>query len=106
MTQEQELSERSNFYASIDTRLRRQEIARLFVASGWSTRKCGFHEYELGSDFAELVLEADGPFLLHGLVRDVLTNAHQIATVLRKADIQFVLECYSEDGTLMAEIRA
>jgi hypothetical protein len=96
--------ERNNFYGAIETALNKSELAAVFAASGWSIRKCTWEDYELTCGFAELILEADDPMLLHGAVAEVLQNAQGVADVLRKAGATFSLECYATDHTLVAKI--
>ena len=69
-------------------------------------RRCGAAEYDLRTSFAELVLESEHPFLIHGSVADIVANAQRIADVLRAAAIAFVLECYAEGGALIMQLDA
>lgn len=97
----------TNLYGTVRTSLTKAELAAVFAAHGWRTRKCSWIDYELRSTFGELILEADDPLLLHGPVADVLANAPRIADVLRAAHASFSLECYAPDReTLLTTIES
>lgn len=66
-------------------------------------RKCGWDEFEISCDWAELVLEADSPILIHGAVADVLENSERLLAPLREAAIGYRAECYDESGELIRE---
>ena len=99
------IPEHSNFFGTVAADSR-ESVAALFAASGWETRKCGFDEFLLESPFAELVLDGPYPFLLHGQVADVLSNAKVIADVLGRAHLEFSLECCSESQELVGKIES
>ena len=65
--------------------------------------KCGWDEFEMSCDWAELVLEADSPVLMHGAVADVQKNAERLLAPLREAAIGYSAECYGESGELIRE---
>jgi hypothetical protein len=87
----------SNFFSSLQTSLSREQVARLYGAMGWQVRKCSWVDYEVISDWAELVIEAEGPILMHGPVADLPTRAEEIVAPLRVAGVSFTAECYGPE---------
>lgn len=75
----------SNFYSSLHTHFTQERIAGLFRQAGWEVRKTGWYDFEVTCSWAELVIEAENPILLHGCVADVETNAERVLTLLREA---------------------
>ena len=61
-----ELPDGSNFFSALHTCLSREQVAGLYGALGWQVRKCSWVDYEITSDWAELVIEAESPILMHG----------------------------------------
>jgi hypothetical protein len=94
----------SNFYGSLHTSLSREQVAGLYAALGWRVRKCSWTDYEVFGPWAELVIEAESPILMHGPVADVLANAEELVAPLRAAGISFTAECYGPDGNLLREL--
>jgi hypothetical protein len=99
-----QLPDKPNLYGTVWTHMPKSELAAMFASRGWSMRKCTRVDYELRSDYAELVLEADDPLVLHGPVAEILRNAPRIAEVLRAAATKFCLECYARDRTMLRRI--
>jgi hypothetical protein len=95
----------SNFYSSLHTTLPRERVAELFRALGFTIGKCAWDEEFVVSDWAELVIEVEGPILMHGPVADVLTNSEKLLARLRQAGIEYTAECYDEHGALLREYR-
>ena len=62
---------------------------------------CSWTDYEIRSAFAELVVEADSPILLHGRATDLATNAELILAPLQAAEIAYDAEGYGADGALL-----
>lgn len=98
-----ELPETANFYSSLQTRISKQRIAELYRPLAMDVRKCGQDEFEISCNWAELVLEADSPILMHGLVADVADNAEKLLAPLKWAAIAYKAECYDEGGDLIRE---
>ena len=69
------IPESSNFFASLHKTRWRRSLARLFTPPIWTVRKCGRADYEVNSPFADLVIEAVSPALLHGAVANVGARA-------------------------------
>lgn len=90
----------SNFYCSLYTSLSREQVAGFYRPLGWEIRKCNWVDYEIVSLWAELVIEADAPIVMHGSVALVLNNAALILAPLRHAGITYTAECY-EDAKLI-----
>jgi hypothetical protein len=95
------IPESSNFFAALHTAGSRRLIAGLFSPPTWSIRKCSWTDYEVTSTFAELVVEAASPILLHGPVADVESNAEGILALLRAAGVAYTAECYGVSGELL-----
>jgi hypothetical protein len=100
-----EIPEFDNFCSSIDTTLSRKEIADLYSAIGWRVRKCSWADYEVTCDWAELVIEAESPILMHGSVADLRNRAEELLAPLKAANVVYSAECYSPDGELEFELR-
>jgi hypothetical protein len=73
------LPDRSNFFSSLHTSLSKKQVARLYGALGWHVRKCSWVDYEVVSDWAELVIEAESPMLMHGSVADLPGRGEELA---------------------------
>jgi hypothetical protein len=71
-----------DFFAALWTSLSRRRVARLFARLGWSVRKCSWTDYEVCSPFAELVIEAESPILLHGPVADAEAESGGVCVVV------------------------
>ena len=95
----------SNFFASLHTALSRRQVAELFGPLGWRVRQCSWSDYEVIGPVAELVVEAESPILLHGLVADVQENAESVLAALRDAGVAYTAEAYSAGGELLREYR-
>jgi hypothetical protein len=95
----------ANFFVSLHTSLSRRRLAGFFAVMGWCVRKCSWTDFAIHCPFAELVIEAESPILLHGIVADVEANADRILAPLRKAGVDYHGECYYADGSLLRELR-
>lgn len=91
--------EEYDFSATLHTTRPKRRIARLFGPPIWEVRLCTWTDYEITSAFAEFVIEAEAPILLHGRVTDLETNAESIFAPLRAGRIGYEFECYRTDGT-------
>jgi hypothetical protein len=96
----------TNFSSALHTGSSRRRVAELYRPLGWEVRKCGWSEYEMRCPFAELVIEAESPFLMHGEVADVITNAERILAPLREAGVSYSAEIYDEQGELLREFKS
>jgi hypothetical protein len=98
----------SNFFSALDTTLSREEVARLYGSLGWRVRKCTWVDYEVLSDWAELVIESESPILMHGLIADLPARAEELVAPLRVAGVGFTAECYGphSDRELLLELRS
>ena len=94
---------RANFFASLHTHMSRQWVSQLFTPLGWRVRNCSFTGYEVRSSWAELVIDAESPILLHGSVADVQENAERILALLQAAGVAYDAESYDASGELMRE---
>ena len=100
-----DLPEGPNFYSALETSLSRERIAELFRSLGFAVRKCSWVDYEIRSDWAELVIEAEGPILMHGSIANAAVNVERVLARLRAAGIEHFGECYDENGELLQEFR-
>lgn len=96
----------SNFFSSLNTRLSRKQVAALYKSLGWQVRKCSWADYEVRSNWAELVIESESPILMHGPVADLPARAEDLVAPLRTADVSFTAECYGPepDNVLILKI--
>jgi hypothetical protein len=101
-----EIPNKSNFFSALDTSLSREQVAGLYSVIGWQVRKCSWTDYEVISDWAELVIEAEDPILMHGPVADLQARAEELVAPLRAAGLSFTAECYGPNGELLLELRS
>ena len=101
-----ELPSSSNFFSSLYTTLSREQVSGLYRALGWQVRKCSWVDYEVECHWAELIIEAESPILMHGSVADLGLRAEELVSPLRAAGISFTAECYGPepDRELMLEL--
>lgn len=97
------MPEQIDFAACLRTTRSTRRIARLFRPPIWEVGKCAWYDYEILSPFAELVLEADSPALLHGWLTNYHVNVELVFALLRSAEIAYSGECYSSSGELLWE---
>ena len=95
----------SNFFSSLKTELSRRQVAHLYEPLGWAIGKCSWTDYGIQSPWADLIIEAESPVLMHGPVANVLVNAEHILSPLRAAGVAYSAECYDEAGNLLREIK-
>ena len=92
-------------YMSLWTDLTRAEIASVFSASGWSSRKCSWTDYEVElDDKAELVIESENPALVHGPLDTASEVVPAIRKILDDADIPYSFEVYNERDEIVASV--
>ncbi len=92
-----EIPDGSNFFSSLFTSLTRKQVAHLYGKLGWEVRKCTWVDYEILSDWAQLVIEAESPILMHGPVADLPGRVEELVAPLRDAGVKFNAECYGPD---------
>jgi len=95
-----------NLHAVLHSDSSAEAIASMYRNAGWSTRKSGFDEYELRTEFAELILEGRRPVLLHGVMVRPATNVEDVLAVLRLNGVEFSGELYGNDHALITEFRS
>jgi hypothetical protein len=95
----------SNFFSSLHTSLSREQVAKLYGALGWKVRQCSSADYEVMSDWAAMVIEAEAPILMHGPVVDLPARAEELVAPLRAAGVSFTAECYGPEQELLLELR-
>ena len=103
-----ELPNGSNFFSALDTGLTPEQVAGLYGALGWRVRKCSWVDYEVISDWAELVIDDTTPVLMHGPVADLPARAEELVSPLRAAGVSFTAECYgpAPECELLLELRS
>ena len=97
------LPDRTNFYGCVRTDLQPEAVARLFAPPAWSVRKCSWTDFEVVSEFAEVVIESSNPVLVHGLVADVTVNGLRVVEPLVRAGLSGSIECYDDADVLILE---
>ena len=97
------LPDRTNFYASVQTDVKPEAVARLFAPPVWNVRKSSWTDFEAVSEFAEVVIESSNPVLVHGPVADVAVNGQRIVEPLVAAGLSGSFECYDEALALIFE---
>ena len=95
----------ANFHSSLRTALSNEQVADLYGALGWRIRRCGWSEYEVSGPWAQLIIEADAPILMHGFLVDVLVHVDELLSPLGGAGVAFTAECYGPAGELLRELR-
>jgi hypothetical protein len=88
-----EMPDFPNFFSSLHAALSPAQAAGLYEALGWRVRKCSWTDYEVFGPWAEFVIEAESPNLMHGLVADILDHADELLAPLRRVSISFTAEC-------------
>jgi hypothetical protein len=99
------IPDRTNFYCSVDSELQPASIARLFQTPVWRVRKNSWTDFEAVSDFAELVIEASSPVLIHGAVAEPAVNGPRIVEPLTAAGLYGNFECYGTSDELILEAK-
>ena len=91
-----------DIYMSLTTGYSRYDVVKLFTSRGWASRQCAWTEYEITSDFAELVIASENPILLSGSVSRDSNAVPSIAKILNDARIEFEFEVYDENHRMIA----
>ena len=91
----------SSFFAALHTTRSRHRIAELFLNHGWHLRRASWTDFEIRTPVAELIIEADRPILLHGLVAEIEVDADLILAPLKQAGVTSTAECYDVAGRLL-----
>jgi hypothetical protein len=86
------IPDKPNFFSTIGVGFTRQQIAELYREAGWQVRKCGWTDYEIKNDYAELILEGESPVLLHGSVSGLSSRAEELLAPLRANGVSFVTD--------------
>ncbi|MCA9037566.1 MAG: hypothetical protein KDA91_20670 [Planctomycetaceae bacterium] len=72
------------------------KVNQLFLNHGWSSRMCSWTEYEVRSDFAELVIASERPVLISGGVDRQLESVNRIVEILQSSGLQCSFDVYDE----------
>lgn len=86
------IPDKPNFFSTIGVGFTRQQIADLYREAGWQVRKCAWTDFEIKSDWAELILEGESPVLLHGAVLDFPSRAEELLAPLRASGVTFITD--------------
>lgn len=95
------IPEFDNVYCSLSTRRSKDWIASRFRKAGWSIRHCTWTDYEVTSDYAELVIEGDRTILMSGAVADFDTHIPSVVAILDENHIGYTIELYDAAGNLL-----
>ncbi len=95
------IPEFSNVYGLLSTRRSKDWITSCFKKAGWSMRKCTWTDYEIDSDYAELIIEGDETILMHGAIADFDSNASSVVAILEENGIGYSIEHYDQAGNLL-----
>ena len=60
-------------------------------------------EYEIRTQWAELIVESVDPILMHGLLLEDKVSVEKILAVLRHARVSYEGEVYNEDREMLDE---
>lgn len=93
-----------HIFSCLHTSLSREDVARLYGAQGWRVIKCGRKEFEVRCEWAEFVIEASSPILMHGPAQNAIENLERIVSPLNRSDVAYEVECYGDDGELLQRI--
>ncbi|MFG3263995.1 hypothetical protein [Streptomyces bobili] len=79
-------------------------VAQHFVRAGWSSRSSSWHGYEVETSWCQLEVEPiEGPdILLNGVVDP--QHFDELGGVLRRLGLNYSLELYQGDDTLVREM--
>jgi hypothetical protein len=90
----------NNLYGTIFDIESKKMLADKFVANGWSIRKSTWTDFEVGSDWSEIVIEnEDQNPLINGAIDPTMFDNFQL--FLDPLKIKYSLELYDEQGTLI-----
>ena len=95
-----EIPESSNFHAAVRGPQTAREVAQMYESAGWSSRHCGWKEYEVTHTIAELIIEGR-PVIVHGSVADPKRDIDVLLRPLLDHGVDFFCECYEPDGSLL-----
>ena len=96
----------NNMHGSVVGDVMPEEIARMFLAAGWSARKSSWTEYEVRHRFAEIEFYRDqhGVTGFHGVVDPERLTA--LADQFTSLGLACSIELYGPDGqTLLRELQ-
>jgi hypothetical protein len=87
-----DIPDKPNFFSTIGAGFDRPQIADLYRKAGWRVRKCGWTDFKLESDWAEIILEGESPVLLHGSVSDLPSRAEELLAPLTANGVTFATD--------------
>lgn len=85
-----------SIYMTLATSLSCAQVVKLFVAKGWSWRMCSWTEYEIESDYAELIIVPELPILVSGGIARGAESITKIMQILTDAGIEAEYEAFDE----------
>jgi hypothetical protein len=90
----------NNLYGTIYTVESKRILSELFVVSGWSCRKSTWTDFEVKSDWAEIIIEnEDKSPLVNGAIDPAMFDNFRFLLEFHK--IKYSLELYDEQGDLI-----
>ncbi|MEU7306281.1 hypothetical protein [Streptomyces sp. NPDC007206] len=96
----------NNVYGSLHGCRDASSVAERFVRAGWRSRSSSWYCYEAGTSWCQLELDpVEGPdILLSGIVDP--QRIDELAGLLHRFGLTYSLELYSQDDTLVRDIRS
>ncbi len=94
------ISDQNNLYGTIYAVESKRSLSELFVASGWSSRKSAWTDFEIKSEWAEITIEnEDNTPLINGAIDPAMFDNFRF--LLESHKIKYSLELYDEQGNLL-----
>jgi hypothetical protein len=92
----------SNLYGTIFSVESKKTLAYMFGANGWRVRKSTWIDYEVHTDWGEIVIEdEEANPLIHGLIDPVMFD--NFRQLLDSSNLKYSLELYDDEGNLIKE---
>ena len=95
-----QLSDGSNFFATIFTEKSKEKISQVYESEGWKVRKSSFTDFEISQDWASITIAGNQEILMHGIVVEVENRAFKITAPLIHHKISHKVEFYDADDNL------
>lgn len=89
----------------LTTELSPFQVAEKFRNIGWRLRKCSWDEYEIRSEYAELIIHSARPILMSGEILESRNGAESILSSLRESGIGCDAELYDEGNQMIQELK-
>lgn len=90
-----------DIYITLNTQLSQSRLNSLFTNNGWDSRMCSWNEYEITSDYAELIIASESPVLISGGISRNPDSIDKIIAILDDAGIAYDFDVYDEHNNLL-----